>query len=205
MPEQSLSHLQLDAIREMGSIGAGHAATALSRLSATPVKMSVPNIWMSRPDEALELIGDEGAHLVGVYFSIKGRVGAGVLVTFEGHEALALVDILMNREPGRTTVLGPLERSVLEETANIMLSSFLTPLSTMTGFTLIPSTPDLRWGARAGVLAPFIAQMQGTMSILFRTDLRMHGKQITSNLLMIPDSGDLDSILEALAAFRSGT
>ncbi|MFN2462113.1 MAG: chemotaxis protein CheC, partial [Candidatus Velthaea sp.] len=39
-----LSDLQKDALKEVGNIGAGHAATALSQLLNTTVKLSEPSI-----------------------------------------------------------------------------------------------------------------------------------------------------------------
>jgi chemotaxis protein CheC len=40
----ALEDLQLDALREVGNIGAGTAATALSQMIGEPVGMSVPRV-----------------------------------------------------------------------------------------------------------------------------------------------------------------
>ena len=41
---EDLNNFQLDVLKEIGNIGAGHAATALSQLLAEPITMTVPNV-----------------------------------------------------------------------------------------------------------------------------------------------------------------
>ena len=45
---QDLQELQLDALREVASIGAGHAATALSQMTASRIMISVPRLQIAR-------------------------------------------------------------------------------------------------------------------------------------------------------------
>ena len=48
---RSLKALQLDALREVANIGAGHAATALSQMIGGTIMISVPTINVSRLEE----------------------------------------------------------------------------------------------------------------------------------------------------------
>jgi chemotaxis protein CheC len=48
---RSLKALQLDALREVANIGAGHAATALSQMINSTIMISVPTINVSRLEE----------------------------------------------------------------------------------------------------------------------------------------------------------
>ena len=48
---RSLKALQLDALREVANIGAGHAATALSQMINSPIMISVPTINVTRLEE----------------------------------------------------------------------------------------------------------------------------------------------------------
>ncbi len=41
---ENLNEMQLDAVKEIGNIGAGNACTALSVLLGTPVDIDVPNV-----------------------------------------------------------------------------------------------------------------------------------------------------------------
>ena len=48
---RTLKALQLDALREVANIGAGHAATALSQMINSTIMISVPTINVSRLEE----------------------------------------------------------------------------------------------------------------------------------------------------------
>ena len=54
----NFSSLQLDAMREVGNIGAGNAATALSMMLARPVDMDVPKAELVSIYELAEYYGD---------------------------------------------------------------------------------------------------------------------------------------------------
>ncbi|HBG15144.1 MAG TPA: CheY-P-specific phosphatase CheC, partial [Firmicutes bacterium] len=52
-----LTPLQLDAIREVGNIGAAHAATVLSQLLNRKVFMTVPQVNILPLAEACDFVG----------------------------------------------------------------------------------------------------------------------------------------------------
>ena len=49
---------QLDALKEVENIGAGHAATALSQMTNRRIMISVPKISVTRLEDVAELLGD---------------------------------------------------------------------------------------------------------------------------------------------------
>ena len=64
----NLTPFQLDAIREVGNIGAGHAATVLSQLLNKRVAMSVPKVNILPLAEACDVVGGPEQPMVGVKF-----------------------------------------------------------------------------------------------------------------------------------------
>ena len=44
---RNLKSLQLDALREVSNMGAGHAATALSQMTGQKIMISVPHLTIS--------------------------------------------------------------------------------------------------------------------------------------------------------------
>ena len=55
---RDLKELQLDALREVENIGAGHAATALSQMTNRRIMISVPKISVTRLEDVADLLGD---------------------------------------------------------------------------------------------------------------------------------------------------
>ena len=52
-----LNHLELDTLREIGSIGTGNAATALSQMLKRQVRITMPEVRIMGYNEAIEWIG----------------------------------------------------------------------------------------------------------------------------------------------------
>ena len=94
---EGLSELQLDALREVGSIGAGHAATALSQLVGMPVGVRNPEIDIIPFESARQYSGSVNragealrVHVKGAPERILPMCGGGV----EQDAALAEVERL---------------------------------------------------------------------------------------------------------------
>ena len=54
-----LNSLELDTLREIGSIGTGNAATALSSLIGQQVRIEMPEVRIMGYNEAIEWIGQD--------------------------------------------------------------------------------------------------------------------------------------------------
>ena len=54
---RDLKELQLDALKEVANIGAGHAATALSQLTSRTIMINVPEVNVRPLEEVPELLG----------------------------------------------------------------------------------------------------------------------------------------------------
>ena len=55
---ENISEFQLDAFREMGTIGAGNGATALSQLMNRKIGMTVPDIKVLPFSEVSDVVGE---------------------------------------------------------------------------------------------------------------------------------------------------
>ncbi|MGN1400535.1 MAG: chemotaxis protein CheC [Bacillus sp. (in: firmicutes)] len=67
-----LSSAHLDTLGEIGNIGAGHAATALSALLGSKVDMEVPNVRVVSFDEIIEVAGGADRVMTCVFLRIQG-------------------------------------------------------------------------------------------------------------------------------------
>ena len=66
----SLNEIQLDAIKEIGNIGAGNACTALSVLLGTMVDMDVPNVHVLDFESTSEYLGGEENPILGIQIDV---------------------------------------------------------------------------------------------------------------------------------------
>src|SRR5688500_14829559 len=140
---QDLQELQLDALREVASIGAGHAATALSQMTASRIMISVPRLQIARLEEIPRLIADPEAVVATVLMHVLGDVTGRTLLILPERSAERLSERLLRRPPGTVVEFGPLEQSALKETGNILCAAYLNALSDFLGLMLLLSVPSL--------------------------------------------------------------
>ncbi|MCL6456762.1 MAG: chemotaxis protein CheC, partial [Gorillibacterium sp.] len=70
---KSLADLQLDLLKEIGNIGAGHAATALSTLLNKPVDMLVPVVRFVPFEDITASLGGPEKLVVAIFLRVEGE------------------------------------------------------------------------------------------------------------------------------------
>jgi chemotaxis protein CheC len=145
MEDLNLTDEQLDVLREVGTVGAGSAATALSQLLGKKVAITVPQVKLVISDrvtsEEFLIAADEVS--LAVDLSILGMLKGGMIVLFSRKSALSMIDILLKRPIGSTQLLNVMEASALAESAHILSGSYLNAVGELLGLhRLIPSIPQ---------------------------------------------------------------
>lgn len=130
MDPESLATLHLDALRETANIGAGHAATALSRLTRRRVMISVPDVRILPLEQVGGMLGDPGDVVSAVIVRVEGDVSGHTVQIFDGRTACRLVSLLLDtREPAFPRDFGTLQRSAVKEIGNVIVGAYLDELS----------------------------------------------------------------------------
>src|SRR5437879_12152850 len=101
---RDLKALQLDALKEVANIGAGHAATALSQLTNRRVMISVPEINIARLEEVPELLGNAGEEVAAVPTHILGDLAARALLLCPEALGRKAFNMLRLPPPGTSSV-----------------------------------------------------------------------------------------------------
>src|SRR5256885_8696512 len=140
---RDLKGLQIDALREVANIGAGHAATALSQLTDRRIMISVPQINIARLEEMPDLLGDSQEVVAAVLMHMLGDLTGRTLLLFPEAVARKLFDMLLRRPPGTTAVFDTLEQPCLKEAGNILSGEYLNALPDFICLLLLPSVPSL--------------------------------------------------------------
>lgn len=137
---------QLDAIREIVNIGAGHAATNLSTLTGLRVMISVPRIqWVASAEEVERQLPPEGPAVSVEVPIVGGEHGrdehASLILSRE--TALRMVMLMLRRDQPPGGDIGPLERSALLEMGNIVCAAYVGVLGDFLGRGVMIGAPSL--------------------------------------------------------------
>src|SRR5437879_10172020 len=149
---RDLKALQLDALKEVANIGAGHAATALSQLTNRRVVLSVPGINIARREEVPEVLGDASEVVAAVLMHMLGDLTGRTLLLFPEAVGRKVCDMLLRRPLGTTSGFDVLEQSCLKEAGNILSGAYMNARPDFTGMLLLPSVPSLVVDVSAAVL-----------------------------------------------------
>jgi len=194
-----LSSVQMDAMQELGNIGAAHAATTLSQMLSSPVEMSVPKIKVVDVAQLGSHIGEESAALV--VFELQGEIPHGGYIIFyiSRKSAVYLTNTMLGlTDPDRS--LNEMDESALLEVGNIMASAFLDATAELLGFIMLPSPPVLSIDMAHAAMQSLIAQMQEDIDevMLFSTELVCAEHKIDSDIIMMPEISTLKIFIERL-------
>ena len=199
---RSLKALQLDALREVANIGAGHAATALSQMINSTIMISVPRINVSRLEEVPPQIAEPEEPVAAVLMHMMGDLTGRTLLVFPKQTANRLAELMLRRPVGSSPELGEMEQSAIKEAGNIISSAYLNALSDFMGMMLLPSPPTLAIDMSTAVLTTAYLQFGSDRDYVFcvESEFFLHdvGERLRGFFLLLPDPASLQAILRAV-------
>jgi len=198
---RDLEAIQLDALREVANMGAGHAATALSQMTKSRIMINVPKLQVARLEEVPELLGQADEVVAAVLMHMLGDLTGRTLLIFPRNSAMRLSEILLHRPTGNSHVFGELEQSAIKEAGNILSAAYMNALSDFMGLMLLPSVPSLVIDLSAAVLTTAYTNFGHERDFVFciQTEFSMDEDQsVQGHFLLLPDVESLQVILQQI-------
>lgn len=200
MDFQNLSSLHLDVLKEIGNIGSGNAATALSTMLNRKIDMDVPNISVLPFPQVIEILGGAERLVAGSYLQVEGNAPMSILFVVPRDSISLFLEILLGKSDPRDTVLDDLSASVIKEVTNILAGSYLTALSTLTNMVFTQSVPLLAYDMVGAILGD-VLQLYGEVSdyaLIIETVFLETDRQVQGHLFLLPEPGSLETIFQSL-------
>ncbi len=181
---QELNSLEMDTLREIGSIGTGNAATALSGMLGCPVHITLPEVRIMEFNEAIDWIGGPEPVTAGVLVHIGGQINGIMLsVSIQDYSQLA-----------------ELGRSALVEVGNIMISTFINAMSNLADIKVDLTVPCLTVDMQGAILTVPMAEYGGQSDYLMAIggNFSCDGHELPCRLILSPDIRSLNFLLRKL-------
>ena len=198
----SLKPVQLDALREVANIGAGHAATALSQMTGQTIMIAVPRIRITPLQEVPPTIGGPDDPVVAVLMNMLGDLTGRTFLVFPKETAIRLSELLMRRPHQGGGELNALEESAIKEAGNILSGAYMNALSDFMHLMLIPSPPSLAVDMARAVMTTAFLQFGTDRDLVFcvETEFMMTdaNEVLRGIFLLLPDMASLRAILRAI-------
>ena len=196
---ESFSEHELDAFREIGTIGAGNGATALSQMMNRKIGMTVPAIRILPFAQVPDVVGGPERLVAGVITSVEGHAPCNILFMFPIESARVLAGVLIecNYGDGEIDDIG---RSALVEAVNVITGAFLNALGDFANLVMMPTVPALAIDMAGAILDEVLAQIGiiGDQVILMETVFSEIEENVTGHFFLLPEAGSLEKIMEAI-------
>jgi len=200
MDEEYVSINQLDVLREIGTIGAGRAATALADLLNTKVEITLPETKLIPLENLDKILGEPEKSFFVLDTGLEGDVGGRIFFLLPPSEARILGATLLGKEPEDIDFEDALFQSSLKEAANILVGAYMNALSDITGLSILYGVPSLALDMVTALLDfIFIQIAQHSEKALFiKTDLKVKDIAFQGLFLFFPDVFSLKKIFTTL-------
>ena len=195
-----LSSLEIDTLREIGSIGTGNAATALSQMVGKEVRITLPEVRIMGYNEAIEWIGGPEQVTAGVLVGMSGQM-SGVMLSVQ---KLGFINLVLEQMLGHPIEdyhqLDELGKSTLVEVGNIMISTFINALSGLSNISVNLTVPAFAVDMQGAILSVPMAAYGGMSDYLMTIggNFVCEEEQVPCRLLLSPDLGSLNFLLKKL-------
>jgi chemotaxis protein CheC len=191
---------QLDVLKEVGNIGAGHAATALSKLLDKPVDMLVPKVNVLPFHEVAEMIGGAEEIVIAVYLRVVGEAPGNMFFMLSLSSAKRLLHHFMGLRVEDDGSFSDMEMSAVSEIGNILAGSYLSSLGDLTQLYLSPTVPGLAIDMAGAIISYGLIEygQVGDHALLIDTKFLEGQDEVEGHFFFIPDPDSFQKIFAAL-------
>ncbi|OXM84690.1 chemotaxis protein CheC [Paenibacillus rigui] len=191
---------QMDVLKEVGNIGAGHAATALSKLLDKPVDMLVPKVRVVGFEEIADSVGGAEQVVIAIFLRVEGETPGNLFFILTLESAKKLLRNMVGIEVVDDEHYSDMEISALNEIGNILAGSYLSSLADFTQLYMSPTVPSLAMDMAGAILSYGLLQFgqMGDHALLIDTKFLDGTEEVEGHFFLIPDPESFDKIFVAL-------
>lgn len=184
---------------------AGNAATAISQMTKTDVRVSLASARFVGGERIDTVIGEPDMAVVAVRMALYGGVNGQSFFLVPEKDSSQLVALLREAVFGNASEgQEPLSRqeylSVLEETGNIVAGAYLTRLHDIVGLNIYHGIPELKVDMYLSLLDESFAReiRRSNLALFLENKFRAREKDITTFFLLVPVTESVEVLSEAV-------
>ena len=193
-----LNEVHMDILKEIGNIGAGNAATSLSQMLSKRIEMKVPEVSLLNYNDIIESIGGAENIVVGVLIGFEGDIEGVILFLLRKEFTHLILNTLLGTELKGFEEISDMELSALSEISNIMVSSYVNSISSLTDMKIQVLVPSLNIDMSGALLDAVTAEFSEVASkvVFIKEKNYCQNEMIYSYMLLLPDRKSLKILLK---------
>ncbi|MBO4903540.1 MAG: chemotaxis protein CheC [Lachnospiraceae bacterium] len=200
-----LNEMQLDAVKEIGNIGAGNACTALSVLLGTMVDMDVPNIHVLDFDSTSQYLGGDSNQILGIQVDVTDDLEGMMFHIVRKPFAERIINTFYEKHLEDFSNMDEMDTSVLSEMANITSGAYANSIATLTNLFVNIGAPVQTCATIGEVLKiPFNRMVKpGDKILVIDEEFEIDDKKVCSNMLLVLEHNSLMKLFDKLGVRTS--
>lgn len=200
MADMDFTESQKDALKEIGNICAGNAATALSQLLDRPISIVVPRILFLPIEQVPQAVGGNDKLVAGLMLRVLGDLPSNIIFIFSQKDALVLASLLTGKPVSDSSIMTDLERSALKEVGVILANAYLGALGSFVGLGLVPTVPELIIDMAGAIVDYILIELscKSEFALLVESEFKEPTASVTGHFFLIPNPDGLDLILKTI-------
>lgn len=201
-PIKRPSFLRIDALREIGNIGAAHAVTGLSELLQKRVDISITNADIIPLQIIYTLFNGPESMVSVVYIEGYSESFRGMMFLIFPHpEAARMVELVSHCNVNEDRLSDEFSLSVLKEIGNIMCGCYLNTLAEFVGVPLMHSVPQISHDMLGAVMDSILIDLslESDYALVLETAFTLTSGGCKGFLFFIPTQESLEMIFDKIA------
>ena len=197
----NITREQLDALREIGNIGSGNAASALAQFLNRKIDMSVPNASIMDLNDIPNLVGGPDKAILGIFLKIMGEIsGRFLLLIPEATSIKILKTLIPGCETSTLVKMGEMESSCMREIGNILAGAFLNALSVITQTPMLNSLPSINFDYAGAMIDNVVADMTAVSDkvLMMETSFIEEQEDTRIHIFILPAPDSLKLLLQKI-------
>ncbi len=198
---EELNDTHIDVLREIGNIGAGNAATALADILDDRVEISIPIVRVTDFDTAVNALGGAESMTVGVMLNYSGDANGMIMFLLNMDDAKQVMNILLQGYGGEDeNEITEMKLSAIKEIGNILGSSYIGSIATLTGLEIELSIPYVAIDMAGALMSVPIIEFGAVGDKVMFIEESFSGREhnLKSNVVMFAQIDTLRIIMERL-------
>jgi chemotaxis protein CheC len=197
---EDLNDMHLDVLTEIGNIGSGNASTALSSMIGKETTIKLPQVMTLDFQDAIEHCGSPEEIRATVLIRLKDDIEGMILLMITKELAEVILNIFFQKTDIDLLSLDEGDSSALTEIGNIMGSSYISAIATLTGLKVGVETPSFTVDMLGAVMSVPVIEFGevGDKLLCIDKSIEIDGVCIKSNMMLIPTVDSLSVLFSRL-------
>lgn len=191
MISNRITAIDIDILGELGNIGSGNAATALSQMLNQPVLLDLPSVQCCNITNIQDCLGNPEELKTCISLGVQGLLNGYIVLLFTNKDVKAISDTLI----GGHMDIDP--NLVLSEVSNIISGAYIGALANMLNGRLELSPPELAQDMLGSLIDNFASMLFSAAdeTIIINTKLTINSQTVSLYYLLLLEQESLNKML----------